>query len=381
MATDLEESAVDLEEAAIPTGTVAAPAEPTIGETIATPAAAPAKEKGPTRAEKAQAKLDSALDDIRKKWDPRIQSAQKDDFEDDEPAADEPAGGAAADAGGEGVAADDAEPEAAADLAVRQQLVKQYGLQSVEQLANFTSARDAAEALALQDRQFFDSLLSKPQGQQQQPPATKPAEQLTPEQQALKNLGLDYSEWDEKEPLRQNLSKVEQAILERDAVIGKLAERLQAVEDANDSRETAQRSQLFHQTLDSIDPEQFGSSGKLSPAQTLLRQKFEELVGEFGDRYKSEYGEYPRDIPGFTQRVARAYGFGIQPANKQPAAKTQPPAPAATPPRAQLGPPGRGTPRAKSSSRKASDFQGDPRDNPVLHELFDELAERSLVGE
>lgn len=374
----VEESGMS--EGALPPELAATPPaqSPTIGEvpaaTTAAVDAAQAAPKGPTRAEKHEA----ALAKQKEKWDKLIAESNSKESDSEIPAESEPA---AADAGGEGNAADGATPATGDDAADRRRLAAEYGV-SVEQLAGFTSVKDAAEALRLRDLELFNGNGRQPQGQQPPPaePPAKPADgQPTAEQRQLaKKLGFDLSEWEEDESVRKNFELVEAAIAERDGTLTQLQERIQAIEFEASQRETAQRVQVFHQTLDGLNPERYGTAESQTPEQSAMRAYLAQQVEIAADNLEAQGIQPPRDVAAFTRRVERAI-FGAAPkANNARAAEEPKPTP--TPPRPQLGPPGRSTPRSKSPGRRVSDLKSPEEVDSFLEETFNHLVEKSATG-
>jgi hypothetical protein len=357
------------EKAAIPQNLEVDQAEvPTIGQLP------PDAETGPPKKQTWEQKREAALDEINAKWKDRFKSGEdSEDFSTDVPAADEPVEAVeAADAGAEGAATEDRKVDT--DLAHRQRLAATYGV-PVEHLAGFSSAKDAEQALALRDEMFFGGRqpAERPPGEQQ--PA-EPGKSLSPEQQERKDLGLDYSEWEDGEPIKKNLSTIEKSVLDLQQQLQQSNERLQFLQAEQHRRESAERAQVFHHTLESVDPDLYGTGSELTPEQSAMREFVAAKVEQYAAQFEQQYGFLPPDTAGFTRRVTQHLRLG-KPATDTQAAPEQPPAPKAAAPRAQLGPPGRAQPRAKSSSGKLEDFDGDPRDNPKLHEFYEELLARN----
>jgi hypothetical protein len=324
--------------------------------------------KGPTLKEKQE----KALAGIKEKWD-ALKSRDESEslYTDGMPADDAQSDETPADAGTDGSAAKDVQTD---DFDQRRELAEVYGV-NVEQLAGFATAKDAEKALVELDRLAFTGQLAQQAGQPnpQAPPDGDGETELTPEQ--ARDLGLDLSEWSEDEPIRKNLSVLEQQFLKQQALLQQAIARLDSAEIERQQQVIQHRITTFHSTLDSLDESLYGKSGDATPQQMINRNYLQSQVAQAAQALEMQGIPVPQDVARFVTRVHRNL-FGGRSNAQHAAASQKPPAK----PRPQLGAPGRSQPRTKHPSGSITDFKGDPRENPRVHELYEQLAEKSQSG-
>jgi hypothetical protein len=255
------------------------------------------------------------------------------------------------------------------DDAQREALAEAYGI-DVSQLAGFSTAKDAENALALMDQRFAadagledDYQEPVPRRGQQQPQQFTPAE--------LEQLALELDEWEATEPSHKNFTAVQKshnAVLQE---VGFLRQALGQIYHQQLERERQSRVSEFNSTLDRMKSPLFGAGSKLTPLQQRNRAKLSQDINAFAAG-RQQLGQ---PLPAMAQLVDRvtAFSFRNQLAKQQQRTQQQPTN--GRSPRPKLGNPGRG--KSRKDNGRAEDWDGDFEDNPALHKLYQQFQETS----